>query len=610
MDKLDFNQKKAVFTENRFALISAAPGAGKTTVLLQRASYLIETKAVSGASIAIITFTKAATENMKTRFGLFYNKDNKPFIGTFHSLFYHTLNKKRKLELIDEALSTSLIKRVLNDYANAINEDKAKEVLNSIAQYKNYKYGLYSFEGFEPCIDMSIFMKCYNYYEEYKKKNLLVDFEDLQIEVLKLIDSVNIKSTFLGKFKHMLIDEFQDSDSLEIEFLKKMSNISSIYAVGDEDQSIYSFRNARPDCMVNFEKYFPSGKKIFLSINYRCPANITILSKEIIKHNFNRNDKSLCSFKKEDGGIYLYKCSNEIDTAKSVTDIIEREVCNNIYNYKDFAVLFRTRFESSALIDSMISRKIPFTIFDNIYNIYDHFIFRDLLNYLRLAIDNFDAEAFSNIINKPERFISKIYIEKIQGNRFRTNCFDYLLYEERLNNLQKLKVFLLKVKISKILRLHPVDAVRYIFNNIGYNIYLDDLLKKNKIDANEINFIKEEISTISKQFDSLEKFMEHAHMLEEKNKVGKINGVSIGTIHGVKGMEFKNIIIMNCIDGIIPYRHKNIIFDIEEERRLFYVAITRTIENLFMFMPKKLNGLSMESSRFINECNSFRKYLV
>jgi DNA helicase II / ATP-dependent DNA helicase PcrA len=610
LDKLDKNQRMAVLTESKFTLVCAAPGAGKTTVLIYRTEYLINAKAVPCREIAVITFTKAAALNMKKRFELFLNAGSKPFIGTFHSLFYHILSEKKKINLIDEYSAKTVINNVLKNYTNRFSEDQVKEVLNSIMEYKNYRYGMYNVKEFKPCIDNSIFMECYNYYEGYKQMNCLMDFEDLQIETLKLIESEGINNTFCSGFKYMLIDEFQDSDSLEIEFLKRIGSISSIYAVGDEDQSVYSFRNARPDCMVNFEEHFPLGKKIFLNTNYRCPSNITLLSQEIIKFNMNRNHKTLCADRKDNGGIYICHLSDEIQSAKKVAEIIEKGVSSRNYNYKDYAVLFRTRFESTALIDSLVSRNIPLNLFDDIYNIYNHFIFTDISCYFKAACDNFNTGAFECIINKPQRYISKLNIEKLKNYKYRISFFDYLLYEGKLSNIQKIKVFNMKYKLSKVCSMHPYDAANYIFKNIGYNKYLDELISLCKADREDIALIKEEILNVLLKFKTLEEFIDHAAKAERVAMNGKRSGVNVSTIHGIKGMEYKNIIIMNSVDGIIPYSHKNIISDIEEERRLFYVAVTRTIDNLFVFIPEKLKGIAVKNSRFIDECSTMKKYLV
>ncbi|URZ15583.1 ATP-dependent helicase [Clostridium felsineum] len=602
--KLDDFQQKAVVTDEKNAIVIAAPGSGKTSVIINRVAYLIKVKNVSCDNIIVITFTKAAAINMKQRYINYFNSRRTPFFGTFHSLFYKILLRhKGNIKIIDEFQKYNIVKSVLIKYMDEVNEDKLREVINDISSFKS---GEFDMENFKPQIDKKIFDECYEKYEQYKIENSLMDFDDLQIQCMKMFEErPELLRGYSNLFKYVLVDEFQDSDTLQIRLLKMLSEKSSIYAVGDEDQCIYSFRGSRPDCMVDFDKIFNKGKKFFLNTNYRSVSNIVKISKHLIENNEKRNSKNINANKVSDGNINIINSKNENIEADKIT--IEIEKLKNIseYRYSDIAILYRTNVESRSLIDSFIRKNIPFKFLDREYNFFEHFICKDISAYLKLSIDEFDRESFLRIINRPFRYISKINLQKVKNYRNRESVFDILKNLEDLPIFQIRDIEKLQEKIRSLNKMSLLSAVQFVISDLGYADYIQDYAIKRGFNVEEMMDIIEEFKSSCEGYNNIIRFLAHIEEVKEKIKENKVDKnrdtVLLSTIHGVKGMEFKNVFIVNCNEENIP--HKNSIEEnIEEERRLFYVGITRAIENLWISIVSELKGCERKPSRFIKEC--------
>ena len=378
---LDKYQKEAVYIKEKNVLVVAAPGSGKTTVIINRVNYLVNELKVRLGNIIIITFTRAAADNMRNRYKNVFNKEIAPFFGTFHGLFYKILLREGfNISIISGGVSHRIIKSVLSKYSDEVSEDKIKEALNNISFFKT---SLKAIEEFKPTMAKDIFIECLQKYEEYKSKNGLWDFDDLSVKVISLLrDNPNILLKYRELFKYILVDEFQDCDELQIQFLKMINQENSLFAVGDEDQCIYSFRGSKPEYMVRFDEIFPKAKKIYLSINYRSNENIVEVSKEVIKNNKSRNDKVINSYKDSIGVIKFTRPYDEKIQGDEIAGIIEK----SIDDLSDNAVLYRTNMEARSMIDTFTRIRIPFVLLDKGYNFFEHFICKDILSYLKLSI--------------------------------------------------------------------------------------------------------------------------------------------------------------------------------------------------------------------------------
>ncbi|WMJ80887.1 ATP-dependent helicase [Clostridium sp. MB40-C1] len=639
---LNNQQIEAVLNSDRNLALIACPGAGKTTTLIRKVDYLVnfgnayKTKivpenisnqdisflkkylcedfindrieyllrynSISPNNIIIITFTRAAALTMKERYKQM-NKVGSPFFGTFHGLFYKILNRHYgKINIIDSNTAYRLIKNVLATYLDEISDEKVKETINAISFYKTNNI---SMEEFNPSMDKNVFIQCYKTYEEYKKEKKLLDFDDLQIKCRDLFgENKHILNGYRRLFKYILVDEFQDCDEMQIDILK-FFNDSHIFAVGDEDQCIYSFRGAKPECLVGFEDHFKEGKKLYLGRNYRCPENVVQISNNLIKNNIMRNNKDICAEKIDRPKISILNHRDENIQAENVSlNIIKLKQINK-YEYSNNAILYRTNIESRSVIDCFIRKGIPFKLLDKQYNFFEHFICRDILSYLKLSIDKGDRESFLRIINKPFRYISKINIEKVKRSPDNKDCFEALKNVEDIPVFQLKDIDKLKKDIQNLNKMSLSGAVNFVLNDLKYYNYLKQYSKKFKMDIKELEEIVDEFKSSLQEYRTIITFLSHVEEVKEtiKNKpIEEKDAVILSTIHGVKGMEFKNVFIINCNEENIPHVN-SMDKNIEEERRLFYVGITRTIENLWLSTCSNIRGKNKTVSRFIEECN-------
>ena len=596
--ELDNYQMKAINTKDKNVLVVAAPGSGKTTVIINRVNHLIEERDVRVGNIIVITFTRAAAENMKSRYKNIFKKEIAPFFGTFHGLFYKILLREGfDIKIIDGGKGHGIVKSVLGKYFDDVNDDKVRDVLNNISLFKT---SLGKLEEFSPSISMEVFKECYEKYEEQKEKEKLWDFDDLSVRVIYLLkNNLNILKKYRSLFKYVLVDEFQDCDELQIEFLKMINEENELFAVGDEDQCIYSFRGSKPEYMVEFDKSFPNGKKVYLSTNYRSKKNIIDISKNLIANNLGRNNKEILSFESEKGIMRFIKPYNEFLQGEEIVNIIKGFIGED---YSNNAILYRTNMEARSLIDTFTRRKVPFVLLDKGYNFFEHFICKDIINYLMLAIDPYNKEAFNNIINKPFRYISKSNLSYVATYKEYKKVFDILIDKSDTAPFQAKKLDDLKKEIAYLNKISLGSAVQYIISSLGYIDYLREYSNKYNQNFNDLEDVLEEFKGAIEGFRSITEFLSHVQNVKEEIEKSKVvqDGVILSTIHGVKGMEFKNVFIINCVEETIP--HKSSMEDnLEEERRLFYVAITRAIKNLYVFSPKTIRGKFSHVSRFVAE---------
>lgn len=603
--KLDNFQLKAMEGRERNILVVAAPGSGKTTVIINRIKYLIQEGKADESNMLVLTFTKAAALNMKDRYLKFSNRNRSPFFGTFHGLFYKILlGQKIEIRIIEGYIAKKIIESVLKEYFDEINEDKVKEIINEISLFNTSKGTI---EGYEPNISREIFIKCYESYTQYKKEHNLWDFDDLALKVLELFkNNPKIKEGYQNIYKYILVDEFQDCDEIQMDFLKMMNEgkDNSLFAVGDEDQCIYSFRGSRPEYMVTFDKIFKGGKKYFLSKNYRSKKNIIEASKRLISFNKERNDKEILWNREEEGVINYSITYDERLQGEEIVSIIKDMKNNDKSDYGDNIVLYRTNMESMSVIDTFIRHDVPFTMIDKEFNFFNHFICKDLLSYLALAMDTKDREAFVKIINKPFRYISKSNLAYVRDCRDNKTVFDILIDKNDTPPFQKKKLDDLKSDFRYINKVSLSTAIQYIIMDLGYIDHLKSYAEKFNSSISDLEDILEGFKSSALGFPSIPAFFAHVKEVGKKLAESKRNTnedrVLLSTIHGVKGMEFKNVFIIDCNEDSIPhFSGKN--ENIEEERRLFYVGITRAIDNLYLFSPKTRKGNFKEPSRFLVE---------
>ncbi|MGL4772713.1 MAG: ATP-dependent helicase [Clostridium sp.] len=596
---LDKYQREAVSAKDKNILVVAAPGSGKTTVIVNRIKYLMDNLNIPNRNIIVITFTRAAAMNMKERFG----GRIAPFFGTFHSLFYKILlREKRNVKIVESFMVHRIVESIVKKYSDVVNEDKVKEVINNISRFKT---SIVSLEEFEPTVSNDVFTEALRSYQMYLEKEGVMDFDDLALEVLKLFQNQEKLKEYREIFKYMLVDEFQDCDELQVQFLKLINGNgeNSLFAVGDEDQCIYSFRGSKPEYMVSFSNIFRAGKKYYLSMNYRSLTNIVNTSIKVIENNKQRNTKEIKSYRGGEGDVVLCETFDE----KTQGEFISKEIKEQVSlggEYKDNIILYRTNIESTAIIDTLIKENIPFNMLDGEYNFFEHFICKDILNYLKYSFDIFNRELFTSIINKPYRYVSKGSIGYVKGYVEYKNPFDILIDKNDTPPFQRKKLEDLKKEIVMLSRLSLNSAIQYIISDLGYIDYLKDYSERVGSSIEDLEGILEEFKSSASSFRTLPELLAHIEGVKDKLRESKENKeenrVNLATVHRVKGMEFKNVYVVNCNEDNMPHRSAGE-ENIEEERRIFYVAITRAKDKVYVISPKTQKGKFMSKSRFIKE---------
>ncbi|MBX9182413.1 ATP-dependent helicase [Paeniclostridium sordellii] len=619
MNKLNENQKNAVLHINGPCMVLAGPGSGKTRVITYRILNLVLNNNINPKNILAISFTKASSMEMKNR-ALSLSNDrrlNSVNYGTFHSVFFRILRFFEKYELdciLDEKNKKFAIKGILKNLniENAEDEDTILGVINEISYVKNELMDKIDFDS--EILTSDEFCRVYNMYEEYKESIKKIDFDDMLIKTYNLLkQNKQILDRVRSVYRYILVDEFQDINKVQFEVIKLIASPNNnIFVVGDEDQSIYGFRGSRPDFLLEFEDYFKGSKKYVLDINYRSKKEITDIANKLIQNNENRYEKSIKCDREHKGIVKYINTEDAEEEAKFIAKDILSKCEDNCTNYDDFAVIYRTNIQSRALVDAFMDMHIPFVVRDSIVTIYDHWVARDLLAYLRLGIDTTLNEDWIRIINKPFRYISKDSIKLASEDR---DFIGALINKANLHPKQVKTLNDLEIDLSYLKTLSPKNAISYIRTSLDYDRYVLDYCSNRKIKPTGLIEILNELESSSTHFKTINEYLEHiekvkSEIVESRNNKNS-EGVIFTTMHSAKGLEFPYVYIIGANEGTIPHEKSYDIEDdkkrkeaIEEERRLLYVGITRAQDELYISSPKNKYGRKVFQSRFIDEIKS------
>lgn len=623
MVKLNKNQAKAVAHIDGPCMVLAGPGSGKTRIISQRIVSMVLDHDIPPTRILAISFTKASSLEMKKR-TLAYGKDdrlNKVSFGTFHSSFFRILRRYAGVSLEDLLLDLDRFKLVrsilkylkISNY----NDDDVIDLLNEISLVKNelVDYRDYDSQSFEH----EIFQKAYRLYEDEKKRHGKIDFDDMLIQAYDLLNNdPAILSIVRQVFKYILIDEFQDINRVQFELIRLIAGQeNNLFVVGDEDQSIYGFRGARPDFMLEFDQYFPSARHILLDTNYRSSKDIVDLSLGLIKKNKKRHPKDLKAFSKDPARIsYIYPKDTD-DEARLVADqIFDRVGSQKGADYGDFAVIYRTNRQARAFVDAFMDKRIPFILKDAPKTIYDHWVSLDIIAYLRIAMEIGSGGDWARVINKPFRYISKKSLAKAEASM---DFLDCLLNDEDIKDFQKKNLEDLYIDLNYVRGLSPQYGISYIRTTLDYDRYILDYCHERRIKSQQIVEILDELEAAAGPYRTILDFFKHIDQVREEVKknadktagsslaTSADKGVVLTTMHSSKGLEFDNVYIVGVNEGIVPYQlGDDSKLDIEEERRLLYVAITRAKRFLVISSPLKRFGKKIGQSQFLKELQEKR----
>lgn len=612
--KLNRGQDEAIKHGNGPCMVLAPPGSGKTLIVTERTRYLIEESGVRPDQILVITFTRYAAREMKERFERLTAGKNYPVtFGTFHSIFYGILKCAYGIganNLMSEKESSVLLQEVLDqtDIESTPEvedeEELVRELLREVGMVKN---GLYHLKDFHSkYLTQDEFAEVFRSYEHQKKELKKFDFDDMLVQCYALFrKKPEILQGWQKRFKYILIDEFQDINRVQYEVIRMLAAPRyNLFVVGDDDQSIYGFRGAKPELMLYMKQEFPSLRIISLTVNYRSTEFITGAAARVILHNDTRFYKRVQSFRGRGQNVHVQEVLNEQEEAQYVTEEIQKKLDQGI-KPGEIAVLFRAAVQARMISEILSEHRIPFEMRDYVTNFYRHFIVKDMMAYLQLAAGKRDRSLFLTICNRPLRYLARNSMENRQVNFEDLRKF----YCDKDWMLDIIDQFDVDVRMMK--NMAPYAAIQYIRKKIGYDDFLKEYAEKHQISWKQLMDVMAELEERSKNFKSYDEWEIHIakytqELEEQQAKARKIKGerenkVQLMTIHSAKGLEFEDVFVIHANEGEIPHQKAEKKDEIEEERRLFYVALTRAKNNLCISYITQKNGNSIKPSRFVEE---------
>ncbi|SHG38259.1 ATP-dependent helicase [Asaccharospora irregularis] len=616
INKLNESQMEAVRHIEGPCMVLAGPGSGKTRVITYRIENMVLNNNINPRRILAVSFTKASSIEMKNR-ALSLNNDPrmaKVTYGTFHSLFFRILRYfggYSSESILDEKSKRIAIKGIMKglNVENGEDDEIVNQVINEISYVKNELMDNIDFTS--EILTKDEFTKVYNLYEEYKGQINKIDFDDMLIKTYYLLqNNKTVLDAVRKAYKYILVDEFQDINKAQFEVLKLISNPeNNIFVVGDEDQSIYGFRGARPDFLLEFQTYFKGAKKIVLDINYRSKSEIIDTANRLIEKNTNRHEKVIKCTQGEGGSVNYISPHDSEEEAVFIGKEILEEIKKDYVEYSDFAVIYRTNIQSRALVDVFMDMRIPFIVKDSVITIYDHWTSQDILAYLRIGMNLKSNKDWARIINKPFRYISRENINMVKDEEDFINA---LINKCDLHPKQIKTINDLEIDLSYLKTLNPKNAISYIRTSLDYDRYILDYCANRKIKTNGIIEILNELESSASNFTTIDEYLSHIDRvkaeLSENKKSTHSDGVIFTTMHSSKGLEFKNVYIIGVNEGTVPHEKSYYVEDekikndqIEEERRLFYVGITRAQERLCISSTLNKYGKKVQKSTFIDD---------
>lgn len=609
--KQNKEQNEAIMHCEGPAMVLAGPGAGKTYVITNRVKTLVEEYGVAADKILVVTFSKAAAMEMRERFDVLTEGKHLPVrFGTFHSVFFQMLRAAYHYEakdIVTAALKYRFLEEALGDISYEV-EDR-REFLENIEKEISRVKG----DGIDVDCYYSIhcpeqvFRDIFNGYQQRLQRHRCLDFDDMVVYTYQLLRArEDIRSRWQRQFTHILIDEFQDINHLQYENICMLAEPeNNLFIVGDDDQSIYGFRGARPDIMLSFPKRFPEAKKLVLGVNYRCSTQILTAASRLIGHNKKRYDKDQTAHIGRREGVHISRSKDLVSEADKMVAHI-REYHDDRIEYEDMAVLFRTNMQMRILAGKLMEHGIPFCMKENLPNMFETWMAKDILCYVRLALGNRSREFFLKIANRPVRYLSRSAFSKpeVSFQALRS----YYIRRNQMWMLERLGDF--ENELRALRTMSPYSAIHYIRKGIGYDEFLTEYAKERNVKPEDWFDVLDEVQETARDKASLSEWLDfvegYGETLEElrreQKEVGQeTEGIRLMTMHGAKGLEFRTVFIPTVNEGISPYRKSIQSGDIEEERRMLYVAMTRAKEHLHLSFVKERFHKAVEPSRFLFE---------
>ena len=605
-------QEEAIMHWDGPAMVLAGPGAGKTYVITNRVKALIDEYGVKPEQILVVTFSKAAAVEMKERFEMLTGGQRLPVrFGTFHSVFFQILRLAYHYEVKDiatPALKYRFLEETLNETGYEV--DDKKEFLSDIEKEISRVKG----EGieidcyFSSACSAEIFQKMYRGDQEKLQRHRCLDFDDMVVYTYQLLkEREDIRRRWQAQFRYLLIDEFQDINRLQYETVCMLAEPeNNLFIVGDDDQSIYGFRGAKPGIMLSFPKRFPDTKQIVLGVNYRCSDEIMKAAERLIGKNNERYEKHIVANKGKEQPVHMKKCENLPDEAEKIVAQIQMYQKEGIA-YQEMAVLFRTNMQMRLLAGKLMEHGVPFTMRENLPNLFDTWMAKDIMCYLQLALGNRSREKFLKIANRPVRYLSRTAFTESEVSFDKLRAYYAVKNQEWMEE----RIWNFEYDLKNLASLSPYAAIHFIRKGIGYDEFLKTYADERNVNADDWFDVLDEMQEMARDKKSIPEFLsfvenygdtlEEIRQEQKKQQVKEEPGVSLMTMHASKGLEFPVVFVPTLNEDIVPYRKAVQEGNLEEERRMLYVAMTRAKTYLHLSFVKERFHKEAEPSPFLYE---------
>ncbi len=600
-------QNRAISHNKGPMLVLAGPGSGKTFTITSRTKYLIEECGVAPDHILVITFTKAAALEMKERFyKLMEGERPNVTFGTFHAVYFSILKYAYGLKgenIIRDDQRIGFLRELIQKYEIELEDENEfiADLTAEISRVKSERIDLKNYYSANCSAD--IFRKIYREYKEKLNKARLIDFDDMLLMCNELlVQYKEIRQFWQSRYEYILIDEFQDINQIQYDNIRILAQPeNNLFIVGDDDQSIYRFRGAKPEIMLGFERDYPNAERVVLDYNYRSTQNIVEAAGYVIKNNTTRFLKEIKAIHEEGDKVKV----KHFKTQKEEVEWVIREIVNEKSKgcpLAEVAVLFRTNSQPRLLAQKLVEYNIPFKMRDEIPNIFQHWISQNIFAYIRLARSEEKIRSdLLLIMNRPKRYLSRdaLASEVVDFDSIKRYYQDKDWMVERIEKLE--------YDLAMIKNMAPYAAIRYIQKAVGYESYLSEYAAYRRISESDLIETLDELAESAKDYKDYESYFEHIehYTREMKEQWAKqknlADAVTLTTMHSSKGLEYDSVYILDANEEMIPHKKSVSDADIEEERRMFYVAMTRARKRLSVCSVSERYNKELSVSRFVNE---------
>ena len=599
-------QKEAVFHDKGPMLVLAGPGSGKTFTITHRIHHLIHDLGVNPSNILVITFTKSAAGEMKERFEeLMEGKTAPVSFGTFHAIFFRILKFAYRYDarsIVRDEQRIQYIKEEMDQCRMEV-EDEADFVSSILSEISSVKGEMIDLDHYysKNCSE-EIFKQLYMGYEGRLRRAGLIDFDDMLVMCYELFTQrKDILEAWQKKYQYILIDEFQDINLVQYEVIRMLAAPeNNLFIVGDDDQSIYRFRGAKPEIMLGFEKDYRDAKKVVLNVNFRSTKEIVQTAGLLIAHNQVRFPKKIIP-KKGNGKPVITRMwqDPQEENQEIVKEIMDYRKAG--FAWQEMAVLYRTNLGPRMLIEKLMEYNIPFSMKDSVPNLFDHWICKNIIAYIKGACGDLSRGNVFQFLNRPNRYISR---DALDGNVVNWESVKSF-YQDKGFMIERVEQ--LEYDLRMIRNMAPVAALNYIRKAVGYDDYIREYAQYRRMKPEELFEILDQIKESAVNYPTFDQWFDHMKEYGEELKAQvqakekEVDGVALMTMHSSKGLEYPIVYILDANEGVTPHHKAVLPADLEEERRMFYVAMTRAKERLHINYVRERYSKKQEISRFVKE---------